>query len=143
MNKTIIQKGKTNLPNWFLIDAADKNLGRLASEAAKTLLGKYDPMYSPNVNQKNIVIIINSNKVNVTGNKKFDKFYYRHSGQVGGLTIETFNELSIRLPNRILEKAIKGMLPKGPLGRQLFNNLKVYAGSSYPHEAQNPKILSV
>lgn len=143
MNKTIIQNRNANLSKWFVIDAADKNLGRLAAETAKTLLGKYDVMYSPNVNPKNIIIIINADKVNVTGNKKWDKFYYRHSGQVGGLTIETFHELNNRLPGRIVEKAIKGMLPKGSLGRQLFTNLKVYAGSSHPHEAQNPVALSV
>ncbi|NP_050791.1 ribosomal protein L13 (chloroplast) [Guillardia theta] len=141
MNKTIIREGKINLGKWFIIDATDKNLGRLASETAKTLVGKYDPLYAPNVNPKNIIVIINADKIRVTGNKKFDKFYYRHSGQVGGLTIETFNELQSRLPGRILEKAVKGILPKGPLGRELFNNLKVYAGSSHPHEAQNPVAL--
>lgn len=143
MNTTIIQRNNTNVVKWFIIDATNKNLGRLASETAKMLLGKYDSMYSPNMNPKNIIIIINADKINVTGNKKFDKFYYRHSGQVGGLTIETFNELHIRLPGRTIEKAVKGMLPKGSLGRQLFNNLKVYSSSLHPHQAQNPVSLIV
>ena len=107
------------------------------------LLGKNNPHYNPSQNIHQGVIIINAEKINVTGKKETDKFYYRHSGTPGGLTIETFRELQNRLPTRIIEKSVKGMLPKGSLGRELFTKLKIYKGPSHPHIAQNPKKINI
>jgi large subunit ribosomal protein L13 len=107
------------------------------------LLGKNSPSYSPNTEIKHSVIVINADKVEVTGKKNSDKFYRRHSGRPGGLTIETFEELKQRIPNRIIEKSVKGMLPKGRLGRKLFNNLKVYAGEGHPHASQKPEMVNL
>jgi len=139
MNKTSFSTKKKKETQWFLFDADSKILGRLSTAISKVLLGKNDVIYdcSQNINQG--VIIINAEKITVTGKKELDKFYYRHSGRPGGLTIETFKELKKRLPSKILEHSIKGMLPKGSLGRELFTKLKVYNGSEHPHKAQNPK----
>jgi len=139
MNKTSFSTKKKKETQWFLFDADSKILGRLSTAISKVLLGKNDVIYdcSQNINQG--VIIINAEKITVTGKKELDKFYYRHSGRPGGLTIETFKELKKRLPSKILEHSIRGMLPKGSLGRELFTKLKVYNGSEHPHKAQNPK----
>ena len=107
------------------------------------MLGKNDVHYNSSQNIQHGVIVINAEKITVTGKKETDKFYYRHSGRPGGLTIETFKEIQKRIPSRILEKSIKGMLPKGPLGRELFTKLKIYTGSEHPHKAQNPKQITV
>jgi len=139
MNKTIFSTKKKNDTQWFLFDADSKILGRLSTEVSKVLLGKNDVTYDYSQNINHGVIIINAEKITVTGKKEIDKFYYRHSGRPGGLTIETFKELKKRLPSRIIENSIKGMLPKGSLGRELFTKLKVYKGSEHPHKAQNPK----
>jgi large subunit ribosomal protein L13 len=143
MNKTILNIQEKENYKWFIVDAEEKNLGRLSSEISKVLLGKNQPTYSPSNSIKQSVIVINADKIVVTGKKNTDKFYRRHSGRPGGLTIETFEELNKRIPSRILEKAIKGMLPKNRLGRTLYTNLKVYAGTSHPHGAQKPEILKL
>lgn len=143
MNKTtLIYKGK-NKYDWFLIDANSMTLGRLSSEISKILLGKNSSHYNPSQNIQQGVIIINAEKVIVTGKKETDKFYYRHSGRPGGLTIETFKELQTRIPSRIIEKSVKGMLPKGSLGRELFTKLKVYKGPIHPHTSQNPRKIII
>ena len=143
MNKTILDTKEKDIYKWYVVDASAKNLGRLSSEISKVLLGKNTPHYSPNISSKNSVIVINAEKIEVTGKKRTDKFYRRHSGRPGGLTIETFEELQARIPNRIIEKSVKGMLPKGRLGRNLFSNLKVYSGNSHPHTSQKPELLNI
>lgn len=143
MNKTILNTTEKEAYKWYLIDAESKTLGRLSSEISKILLGKNTPEYSPNTNIKHAVIVINAEKVEVTGKKRTDKFYRRHSGRPGGLTIETFQELQDRIPNRIIEKSVKGMLPKNRLGRTLFSHLKVYSGNVHPHTSQKPELLTL
>ncbi len=143
MNKTILNINTNEEYKWFIVDAEEKNLGRISSEISKVLLGKNKPTYNPSNPIKQSVIVINADKVLVTGKKNKDKFYRRHSGRPGGLTIETFEELKNRIPTRIIEKAVKGMLPKGRLGRALFTNLKVYSGTVHPHGAQKPEILNI
>jgi large subunit ribosomal protein L13 len=143
MNKTILDTKENETYKWYVIDAQSKKLGRISSEISKILLGKNSPSYSPNTAIKHSVIVINAEKVEVTGKKSSDKFYRRHSGRPGGLTIETFDELKQRIPTRIIEKSVKGMLPKGRLGRSLFNNLKVYAGENHPHTSQKPELLNL
>jgi large subunit ribosomal protein L13 len=142
MNKTVFSIKKEDSYTWFLFDAESQTLGRLSTEISKVLLGKNDVNYNPSQNIQHGVIVINAEKIDVTGKKANDKFYYRHSGRPGGLTIETFKEMQNRLPSRIIEKSVKGMLPKGPLGRNLFTKLKIYKGPEHPHTAQKPqKIL--
>tara|TARA_B110001450_G_scaffold136074_1_gene127794 strand:+ start:17076 stop:17507 length:432 start_codon:yes stop_codon:yes gene_type:complete len=143
MNKTTLYPTTKDGCQWYIIDADSKTLGRLASEAARILLGKNSPNYNPSRNIGNGLIIINAEKIQVTGKKETDKFYRRHSGQVGGMKLETFGELRDRMPGRVIEKSIKGMLPKGPLGRQLFTQLKVYKGSEHPHSAQQPTTVNI
>jgi large subunit ribosomal protein L13 len=141
MNDTFIpSKNALNL-RWFIIDAKDKRLGRLTTEVVNVLRGKNTPFYNPSQDLGNYVIIINAEKIVVTGKKATQKKYMRHSGRPGGKTIETFEELQNRIPTRIIEKAVKGMLPKNRLGRQLFTKLKVYVGDQHPHEAQKPEQL--
>lgn len=141
MNKTIFSNKEKNNYEWFLIDAESKTLGRLSTEISTILLGKNNVHYNQSQNIQHGVIVINAEKISITGRKENDKFYYRHSGRPGGLTIETFKELKKRLPSRLIEKSVRGMLPKGSLGRELFTKLKVYKGSEHPHQAQNPKKL--
>lgn len=143
MNKTIFYTKQEENYKWFLIDADSETLGRLSTKISNILTGKIDPSYTPGQQIKNAVIVVNAEKISVTGKKETEKFYRRHSGRPGGMTIETFKEVQARLPARILEKAVKGMLPKGPLGRYLFTKLKVYKGAQHPHGAQNPKQLSI
>lgn len=143
MNKTIFYTKQEENYKWFLIDADSETLGRLSTKISNILTGKIDPLYSPGQQIKNAVIVVNAEKISVTGKKPTEKFYRRHSGRPGGMTIETFKEVQVRLPARIIEKAVKGMLPKGPLGRYLFTKLKVYKGSQHPHGAQNPKQLNI
>ncbi len=143
MNKTTLSIKEKHDYDWFLIDANCATLGRLSSEISKILLGKNNPHYNPSQNIQQGVIVINAEKIIVTGKKETDKFYYRHSGTPGGLTIETFKELQNRLPSRIIEKSVKGMLPKGSLGRELFTKLKIYTGSTHPHTAQSPKKITI
>lgn len=128
---------------WLLVDADGATLGRLASEVALRLRGKHKPEYTPHVDTGDYVIIINAEKVKVTGNKGEGKIYYRHSGYPGGLKTTSFNDMIKTHPERALEIAIKGMLPKNPLGRDVYRKLKVYAGSEHPHAAQTPVVLNL
>lgn len=141
---------KTYLPaqeslerDWYVVDATDQRLGRLASEIAMILRGKRKAEYTPHLDTGDFVIVINADKVAVTGKKRTQKLYRRHSGRPGGMKTETFAKLQQRIPERIVEHAVKGMLPKNSLGRQLFTKLKVYAGPTHPHEAQKPKELKL
>ena len=126
---------------WFVVDAQGQTLGRLASEIAKILKGKHKPIYTPHLDTGDFVIVINAEKVHVTGNKMDQKMYYRHSGYPGGLTSITLREQLKRHPTRVIRSAVKGMLPHNRLGRATLKKLKVYAGDAHPHEAQQPKHL--
>jgi large subunit ribosomal protein L13 len=128
---------------WVLIDAKDQVLGRVASEAAQILKGKRKPQYTPHVDTGDFVVIINADKIRVTGAKATDKVYYRHSGFPGGLKEETFEEAMIKHPERVIERAVKGMLPKNTLGRAMGKKLKVYVGPDHPHKAQNPREIKL
>ena len=128
---------------WFVVDAENKVLGRLATEIAKVLRGKHKPQFTPHADVGDYVVVINAEKIRVTGKKETDKKYYRHSGWVGGLKSATVAEVRASYPERIIESAVWGMIPKGPLGRQMFSKLKVYAGTEHPHEAQNPQELAL
>ncbi|HHU18400.1 MAG: 50S ribosomal protein L13 [Anaerovoracaceae bacterium] len=125
---------------WYIIDAEGKTLGRLASEAASILRGKKKPIFTPHVDTGDYVIIINAEKVEVTGNKRQDKIYRRHTGYPGGLREINFEKLQAKKPNEIIKHAIKGMLPKGRLGRQMYKKLKVYSGPEHKHAAQKPEV---
>jgi len=143
-NKTCIAiNNKQNKQEWYLIDAKEQNLGRLSSKIAFLLKGKNKNTYTPYMNSKIHVIIINSKLIEITGKKRNQKLYKRHSGQPGGLKIETFDKLQKRMPNKIIEKSIKGMLPKNILGRQLFRQLKIYSDSKHPHSPQQPVTLNL
>lgn len=126
-----------------MIDAAGMTLGRLATEVARRLRGKHKPEYTPHMDTGDYIVVINTKQISVTGNKAKDKMYYRHSGYPGGLRSMNFTQLNQKHPTRPLEFAVKGMLPKGPLGRQMLRKLKLYAGAEHPHEAQQPKQLAV
>ncbi|MBN3938963.1 MULTISPECIES: 50S ribosomal protein L13 [unclassified Nostoc] len=141
--KTYLPSQATLEREWYIVDATDKRLGRLASEIAQVLRGKKKPEYTPHLDTGDFVIVINVEKVAVTGKKRTQKLYRRHSGRPGGMKTETFAKLQDRIPERILEQAVKGMLPKNSLGKQLFTKLKVYAGPTHPHDAQKPKELKV
>jgi large subunit ribosomal protein L13 len=143
MTKTYLPPQASLERDWYVVDATDKRLGRLASEVAMILRGKRKAEYTPHLDTGDFVIIINAEKVAVTGKKRTQKVYRRHSGRPGGMKTETFAKLQQRLPERILEHAIKGMLPKNSLGKQLFTKLKVYAGPTHPHAAQKPKELTI
>ena len=143
MNKTLTSTLKNLEHKWYVIDAADQRLGRLACEIAKVLRGKNKPTFAPHMDTGDFVIVVNAEKVVVTGRKNSQKLYRRHSGRPGGMKIETFEKLQARIPERIVEKAVKGMLPKNVLGRKLFTKLKVYTGATHPHQAQNPEQLNV
>ncbi len=129
--------------DWIVIDAADKILGRLASEIAHRLRGKHKPIYTPHVDTGDYIVIVNVDKLRVTGNKLEDKIYYRHSGFPGGIYETSFGKMHARFPGRPLEKAVKGMLPKGPLGYAMLKKLKIYAGATHPHTAQQPIQLDI
>lgn len=143
MEKTYLPPQDSLEQNWFVIDAEGQRLGRLATEIAMILRGKNKPTYSPHMDTGDFVIVVNAEKVVVTGKKSSQKLYRRHSGRPGGMKTETFANLQTRLPERILEKAVKGMLPKNSLGRKLFTKLKVYAGENHPHQAQKPQSLTI
>ncbi|MCO5581686.1 hypothetical protein L7F22_035575 [Adiantum nelumboides] len=128
---------------WYIVDAADKRLGRLASTIAIHIRGKNLATYTPSVDMGAYVVVVNAEKVAVTGKKRSQKLYKRHSGRPGGMKVETFDQLQQRIPERIVEHAVRGMLPKGRLGRQLFTHLKVYKGSEHPHTAQRPVPLPI
>jgi large subunit ribosomal protein L13 len=141
--KTYLPPVSTLQGDWYVIDAADQRLGRLATEIAMILRGKRKPQYTPHLDTGDFVIIVNAEKITVTGKKRSQKLYRRHSGRPGGMKTETFAKLQDRLPERIIEQAVKGMLPKNSLGKQLFTKLKVYAGETHPHAAQQPKELKI
>jgi len=143
MNKTLVPNIDASDRQWFLVDAENQTLGRLASEVAQVLRGKNKPNYAPHLDTGDFVVIVNAEKVKVSGNKATQKVYRRHSGRPGGMKTESFAALQARLPERIIEKAIKGMLPHNALGRQLFRKLKVYKGVEHPHAAQQPKVLAL
>ncbi len=128
---------------WFVIDAEGKILGRLATEIASRLRGKHKPSWSPNADTGDYIIVINAEKVAVTGRKEENKQYYRHTGYPGGLRHRSLGKLRAHAPERIIEAAVKGMIPHNPLGRQMLTKLKVYAGSSHPHSAQQPAVLEL
>jgi large subunit ribosomal protein L13 len=143
MNKTYLPKPDTIEAQWYVVDAANQHLGRLASEIAKILRGKNKPLYTPHLDTGDFVIVVNAEQVAVTGKKRTQKLYRRHSGRPGGMKVETFEKLQARIPERIIEQAVRGMLPKNRLGRQLFTKLKVYAGPNHPHQAQKPENLAI
>lgn len=143
MNKTPLPSLETLDQKWYLIDAEGQRLGRLATEIAMILRGKNKATFTPHLDTGDFVIVINADKVVVTGKKPQQKLYRRHSGRPGGMKVETFEKLQARLPERIVEHAVKGMLPKNSLGRKLFTKLKVYAGGSHPHQAQKPETLTI
>lgn len=128
---------------WWVIDASNQTLGRLASEIASILRGKRKPIFTPNVDTGDFVVVVNAEKIAVTGNKLADKIYYQHSGYPGGLKYTTLEKLIQEKPEDVIEKAVWGMLPKNSIGRQTIKKLKIYAGPVHPHEAQQPKVLKV
>jgi len=129
--------------DWFIIDASEKTLGRLASFIAFRLRGKHKPQFTPHMDLGDYIIVINADKIRVTGNKAEDKTYYHYSGYPGGMKSASLGKLMQKNPAKVLELAVKGMLPKGPLGRQMFGKLKVYSGGEHPHVAQQPQVLEV
>ncbi|AOZ50178.1 50S ribosomal protein L13 [Chromobacterium vaccinii] len=141
--KTFSAKAHEVKREWYVVDAADKVLGRLAAEIARRLRGKHKPEFTPHVDTGDFIVVVNVDKLRVTGTKAQDKKYYRHSGYPGGIYERTFTELQNQFPERVLEKAVKGMLPKGPLGYAMIKKLKVYAGAEHPHVAQQPKVLEI
>jgi large subunit ribosomal protein L13 len=141
--KTFSAKAHEVERDWFVVDATDKVLGRLAAGIAHRLRGKHKPEFTPHVDTGDYIVVVNAAKLRVTGNKSQDKMYYRHSGYPGGVTETSFGKMQARFPGRALEKAVKGMLPKGPLGYAMIKKLKVYAEGTHPHAAQQPKVLEV
>ena len=142
MNKTTTPSIETIKRDWFLVDATNKTLGRLATEIAVILRGKNKPSFTPHLDTGDFVIVVNAEKIEVTGKKSSQKLYRRHSGRPGGMKIEKFETLQERIPERIIEQAVKGMLPHNSLGRQQFRKLKVYKGPDHPHAAQDPVLLN-
>ncbi|MEY3508697.1 MAG: hypothetical protein RJA18_863 [Pseudomonadota bacterium] len=141
--KTFSAKPHEVKREWFVIDATDKVLGRVASEVALRLRGKHKPEFTPHVDTGDFIVVINSSKLRVTGTKGLNKIYYRHSGYPGGISSTNFDKMQARFPTRALEKAVKGMLPKGPLGYAMIKKLKVYGDADHPHTAQQPKPLEI
>ncbi|HGJ5866664.1 50S ribosomal protein L13 [Arsenophonus nasoniae] len=141
--KTFTAKPETVKRDWYVVDADGKTLGRLATEIARRLRGKHKAEYTPHVDTGDYIIVVNAEKVAVTGNKREDKIYYRHTGYIGGIKQATFEEMIARHPERVIEIAVKGMLPKGPLGRAMYRKMKVFAGSDHNHAAQQPQVLDI
>ncbi len=141
--KTYSAKPETVKRDWYVVDADGKTLGRLASEIAKRLRGKHKPEYTPHVDTGDYIVVVNAEKIHVTGNKAKDKIYYHHTGYIGNLKSISFEKLIDKAPERVIEFAVKGMLPKGPLGRDMFRKLKVYAGGKHKHSAQQPIALEI
>lgn len=138
-NKTYSPKPRDIVRSWHLVDATDLPLGRLASEVAQVLRGKHKPTYAPHMDTGDFVVVVNADKIAVTSDKTQSKIYYRHSGYPGGIRAETFESLLKRRPEAVVERAVRGMLPKNKLGRKMATKLKVYAGPDHPHSAQGPK----
>ncbi|MEW6313084.1 MAG: 50S ribosomal protein L13 [Pseudomonadota bacterium] len=141
--KTFSAKPHEVVHGWYLVDADGKVLGRLAAEIAHRLRGKHKPEFTPHVDTGDFIVVVNADKLRVTGNKAEAKQYHRHSGFPGGIYSTNFTKLQGRHPERVLEKAVRGMLPKGPLGRHMLKKLKVYKGGEHPHSAQQPQTLNV
>jgi large subunit ribosomal protein L13 len=141
--KTFSAKPHEVKHDWFVVDASGKVLGRLAAEIAHRLRGKHKPEFTPHVDTGDYIVVLNADKLHVTGNKTKDKLYHRHSTYPGGLYTTNFEKLHARHPGRVLEMAVKGMLPKGPLGYAMLRKMKVYAGTAHPHAAQQPKTLQI
>ena len=140
--KTFMASPATIERKWYVVDAEGKTLGRLASEVARVLRGKHKPIFTPHIDTGDYVIVVNAEKVKVTGKKLSQKVYYHHSDYVGGMKETTLKEMLANKPERVVELAVKGMLPKGPLGRQMYKKLFVYAGPEHKHEAQKPETLT-
>jgi large subunit ribosomal protein L13 len=143
MMETFSANAATVERTWYVIDAKSQVLGRLASEIARRLRGKHKPQYTPHVDTGDYIVVVNAEMVKVTGRKVTDKVYYSHSGYPGGIKSITFEKLLKKAPEQVIEKAVKGMLPKGPLGRAMFRKLKVYAGPEHKHAAQQPQKLEI
>ncbi|MEQ6886866.1 50S ribosomal protein L13 [Salicola sp. Rm-C-2C1-2] len=141
--KTQSAKPESVSRDWFVVDAADKTLGRLSTEIARRLRGKHKPEFTPHVDTGDYIVVINAEKVRVTGKKSTQKHYYRHTGFPGGLRSMNFEEMIRRHPERVIEYSVKGMLPRGPLGRAMYRKLKVYVGDEHPHAAQQPQQLEI
>jgi large subunit ribosomal protein L13 len=141
--KTFSAKPRDIVQDWFVVDATDKVLGRLATQIAHRLRGKHKAIYTPHMDTGDFIVVTNVDKIRVTGNKADDKLYHRHSGYPGGIRTVSFRQMQARFPGRALEKAVKGMLPKGPLGYRMIKKLKCYAGAAHPHTAQQPKTLDI
>ena len=143
MKNSYMQRKEDIVRNWYVIDAEGKSLGRVATEAARILRGKHKPTFTPHVDCGDFVIVVNASKVNLTGNKLNDKIYYNHSGYTGGLRERTAREMLENYPTEMVERAVKGMLPKGRLGRQMYKKLFVYEGAEHPHMAQKPEKMEI
>jgi len=141
--KTFSAKPETVKRDWYLVDASGKTLGRLCSELASRLRGKHKPVFTPHVDTGDYLVVINAEKIAVTGKKMDDKMYHRFTGYIGNLKSETLGQVLARKPERVIEIGVKGMLPKNPLGRAMFRKLKVYKGNEHPHEAQQPQVLDI
>ena len=141
--KTYSAKAKDVHQDWYVVDATNKTLGRLAAEIAHRLRGKHKAEYTPHVDTGDYIVVVNCEKVRVTGNKATDKMYYHHTGYPGGIRSASFEKLIDKAPERVLQRAVKGMLPRNPLGRAMFSKLKVYAGNEHPHAAQQPQPLNI
>ena len=141
--KTFSAKPHEVQHDWYVVDASDKVLGRVATEIARRLRGKHKAIFTPHVDTGDYIVVVNADKLRVTGNKSQGKMYYRHSGYPGGIYETNFGDLQAKHPGRALEKAVKGMLPKGPLGYAMIKKMKVYAGAEHPHTAQQPKALEI
>lgn len=141
--KTYSAKSETAKRDWYVVDATDKTLGRMATEIANRLRGKHKPEYTPHVDTGDYIVVVNAEKVKVTGNKTTDKMYYHHTGYPGGIRSISFEKLQEKAPERIIQQAVKGMMPRNKLSRAMLSKLKVYAGSEHPHAAQEPVELNI
>lgn len=141
--KTFSAKPQDIRREWFLVDATEKTLGRVATEIARRLRGKHKPEYTPHVDTGDYVVVVNANKIRVSGKKRSDKMYHHHTGYIGNLKSINFDKLVKKAPERIIEIAVKGMMPKNPLGREMMRKLKVYAGPEHKHAAQRPSVLEI
>ena len=141
--KTVSAKKEEVTRKWYVVDAADKTLGRLRTEVANRLRGKHKVWFTPHVDTGDYIIIVNAEKIRVTGRKETDKTYFHHTGFPGGIKSITFDKLIDKAPERIIQSAVKGMMPKNKLSRAMLSKLKVYAGSAHPHEAQQPEVLDI
>ena len=141
--KTFIAKPAEVKRDWFVLDATDQVLGRLATEVARRLRGKHKPEYTPHTDTGDYIVVVNAEKIKVTGRKTTDKMYYRHTGYPGGIKETSFEKMIEKTPAKVIEIAVKGMLPRGPLGRQMYRKLKVYAGAEHKHSAQQPQKLEL